>query len=108
MRRKMTANDITNFKRILTPPKQSLFLMGPRGSGKSTWLRSLYRDAHVVDRFSEEKYQRLLARPALFADEMRALKPGSWVVVDEIQRLPQLLNEVHRSIEEKREPFSPA
>jgi predicted AAA+ superfamily ATPase len=82
--------------------------MGPRGSGKSTWLRSLYRDAHVVDRFSEEKYQRLLARPALFADEMRALKPGSWVVVDEIQRLPQLLNEVHRSIEEKREPFSPA
>jgi ABC-type multidrug transport system ATPase subunit len=49
MRRKMTANDTTNFKRILTPPKQSFFLMGPRGSGKSTWLRSLYRDAHVVD-----------------------------------------------------------
>lgn len=105
MRRKMTANDITSFKRILTPPKQSFFLMGPRGSGKSTWLRSLYRDAHVVDLLSEEKYQRLLARPALFADEMRALKPGSWVVVDEIQRLPQLLNEVHRSIEEKRLRF---
>jgi ABC-type ATPase involved in cell division len=60
MRRKMTANDITNFKRILTPPKQSFFLMGPRGSGKSTWLRSLYRDAHVVDLLSEEKYQRRL------------------------------------------------
>lgn len=101
----MTANDITNFKRILTPPKQSFFLMGPRGSGKSTWLRSLYPDSHVVDLLSEEKYQRLLARPALFADEMRALKPGSWVVVDEIQRLPQLLNEVHRSIEEKRLRF---
>jgi hypothetical protein len=58
----------------------------------------MYRDAHVVDLLSEEKYQRLLVRPGLFADEMRALQPGSWVVVDEIQRLPQLLNEVHRFV----------
>ncbi|MCK7503168.1 MAG: AAA family ATPase, partial [Desulfobacterales bacterium] len=79
--------------------------MGPRGSGKSTWLRSVFRDAHVIDLLSEEKYQQLLSRPALFADEMRALKSGSWVVVDEIQRLPQLLNEVHRFMEEKRLRF---
>jgi ABC-type phosphate transport system ATPase subunit len=59
----MTANGTTNFNRILTPLKQSFFLMGPRGSGKSTWLRSMYRDAHLVDLLSEEKYQRLLARP---------------------------------------------
>jgi len=91
--------------RILAPPKQSFFLMGPRGSGKSTWVRSLFSDAHVIDLLSEEKYQRLLANPGLFADEVRALKSGTWVVVDEIQRLPGLLNEVHRFMEEKRLRF---
>lgn len=101
----MTTGRTAPFTRILAPPKQSFFLMGPRGSGKSTWLRSVYRDAHVIDLLSEETYQQLLARPALFADEMRALKSGSWVVVDEIQRLPQLLNEVHRFMEQKRLRF---
>lgn len=93
------------FSRILTPPRQSFFLMGPRGSGKSTWLRFHFPDAHVIDLLSEEKYQQLLANPFLFADEVRALKALSWVVVDEIQRLPQLLNEVHRFLEEKRLRF---
>jgi len=91
--------------RILTTPKQSFFLMGPRGSGKSTWLRSTFPDAHVIDLLSEEKFQRLLTHPGLFADEVRAIKPGSWVIVDEIQRLPGLLNEVHRFMEEKRLRF---
>jgi predicted AAA+ superfamily ATPase len=93
------------FRRLLTPPEQSFFLMGPRGSGKSTWLRAHFPDAHVIDLLSEEKYQQLLANPALFADEVRALKAPTWVVVDEIQRLPQLLNEVHRCLEEKRLRF---
>jgi predicted AAA+ superfamily ATPase len=91
--------------RILTSPRQSFFLMGPRGSGKSTWLRAAFPAAWVIDLLSEEKYQRLLSHPGLFADEVRALKPGTWVVVDEIQRLPGLLNEVHRFIEEKRLRF---
>lgn len=91
--------------RILAPPTQSFFLMGPRGSGKSTWLRSKFPDARVIDLLSEEKFQQLLADPSLFADEIRALKAGSWVIVDEIQRLPQLLNEVHRCLEEKRLRF---
>ena len=91
--------------RILAPPKQSFFLLGPRGSGKSTWLRFAFPDAHVIDLLSEEKYQHLLAKPGLFADEVRALKSGTWVIVDEIQRLPGLLNEVHRFMEEKRLTF---
>ena len=59
----------------------------------------------MINLLSEEIYQRLLARPGLFADELRALRPGKLVVVDEIQRLPNLLNEVHRFIEEKRLRF---
>jgi predicted AAA+ superfamily ATPase len=91
--------------RILKAPGQSFFLLGPRGSGKSTWLRASFPDAHVIDLLSEATYQRLLANPALFADELRAVTPDRWVVVDEVQRLPGLLNEVHRFIEEKRLRF---
>jgi len=85
--------------RLLEPPRKSFFLMGPRGTGKSTWLRAAFPDAHVVDLLSEEVYQRLLANPSLFASELGAVDRGRWVVVDEVQRLPQLLNEVHRFIE---------
>ncbi len=46
-------------------------------------------------------YQRLLANPGLLAAELRAVPADRWVVLDEIQRLPGLLNEVHRFIEEK-------
>jgi predicted AAA+ superfamily ATPase len=93
------------FTRILQPPKQSFFLMGPRGSGKSTWLHITFRDAHLIDLLAEDSYQRLLRNPTLFADELRAIEPKKWVIVDEVQRLPGLLNEVHRFIEEKRQRF---
>jgi len=92
-------------KRILKAPAQSFFLMGPRGSGKSTWLRATLPDAYVIDLLSEHTYQRLLANPAQFADELRAVPADRWVIVDEVQRLPGLLNEVHRFIEEKRLRF---
>ena len=75
--------------------------MGPRGVGKSTWLRSEFPEAHVVDLLAEDTYQRLLANPGLFAAELRAVPDGRWVVLDEMQRLPGLLNEVHRFIEER-------
>jgi uncharacterized protein len=96
---------IKMLQRALTPPQQSFFLFGPRGSGKSTWLRSTFPDAYYIDLLSEEIYQRLLASPGLFADELRAVAADRWVIIDEIQRLPNLLNEVHRFIEEKRMRF---
>ena len=91
--------------RLLTTPAQSFFLLGPRGSGKSTWLRATFPDAYVINLLAEETYQRLLASPGLFAAELRALSADRWVIVDEVQRLPNLLNEVHRFIEEKRLRF---
>ena len=91
--------------RILKVPEQSFFLLGPRGSGKSTWLKATFPDAYVIDLLSEAVYQRLLANPGHFADELRAVASGRWVIVDEVQRLPGLLNEVHRLIEDKRHHF---
>lgn len=91
--------------RLLRPPGQSFFLFGPRGSGKSTWVRHERPAAHRIDLLDEARYQAYLARVSLFADELRALARGATVVVDEVQRLPQLLNEVHRFIEERRLRF---
>ncbi|PIP08984.1 MAG: ATPase, partial [Syntrophobacteraceae bacterium CG23_combo_of_CG06-09_8_20_14_all_50_8] len=91
--------------RIFKAPVQSFFLLGPRGTGKSTWLRAHFPNAYVIDLLSEETYQRLLANPGHFASELRSVPTGRWVIVDEVQRLPNLLNEVHRFIEEKRLHF---
>ena len=86
--------------RILEPPKGSFFLFGPRGTGKSTWLATTFPQAHTINLLDEARYQSYLADVGLFASELRALAPETFVVVDEVQRLPVLLNEVHRHIEE--------
>jgi predicted AAA+ superfamily ATPase len=92
--------------RLYRLPESSFFLFGLRGVGKSTWIRSQLPDALRFDLLDETLYQQLLADPAPFAAELRTPPPGSWVIVDEIQRLPGLLNEVHRFIEERRLRFA--
>jgi predicted AAA+ superfamily ATPase len=92
--------------RLYRLPESSFFLFGLRGVGKSTWIRSQLPDARRFDLLDETLYQQLLADPAPFAAELRTLTPGSWVILDEIQRLPGLLNEVHRFIEERRLRFA--
>ncbi len=89
----------TSYTRLLTPPKGSFFLLGPRGTGKTTWLRSQFPNAHRIDLLDTARYQLHLADAAAIERELAALRRGSWVVIDEIQRLPDLLNEVHRKIE---------
>ncbi len=91
----------TVFPRHLATPSQSFFLLGPRGTGKTMWLRRALPHAHYVNLLREDLYQAYLARPGPFALEMNAVPVGHWVVVDEIQRLPNLLNEVHRLMEER-------
>jgi predicted AAA+ superfamily ATPase len=91
--------------RLIIPPKKSFFLFGPRGTGKTTWLGHEFTDAYRIDLLNEANYQRLLADPSLLARELNALSPGSIVIIDEIQRLPILLNEVHRFIEEYKHRF---
>ena len=89
------------YDRLLQVPADSFFLWGCRGTGKSTWLRSRFGDALWFDLLDEGLYQRFLVDPSLFARQLRAAPADSWVVVDEVQRLPNLLNEVHRAMEER-------
>ena len=94
------------YHRLIEPPGQSFFLFGMRGVGKSTWARAAFPGATYVDLLDERLYQDLLADPSLFAQSIQHLRPAEWVVVDEVQRLPALLNEVHRFIETHRLRFA--
>ena len=89
--------------RFLELPAQSTFLFGPRGTGKSTWLRHVLPHALYVDLLDPALYRRLSARPERLR-EMLAGSPGRPVVIDEVQRLPELLTVVHAVLEEPAPP----
>ena len=97
---------VSIYDRLILPPAQSFFLFGMRGVGKSTWARANFPNATTLDLLDERLFQDLLADPSLFAQSIEPLAAGDWVVVDEVQRLPALLNEVHRAIETKRLRFA--
>lgn len=80
---------------------ESSFLWGPRQTGKSTLLRSLFPDAPTYDLLSSREFRRLSADPGVFADECAALDGRQPVIVDEIQKLPALLDEVHSLMSRK-------
>lgn len=94
------------YPRILEPPATSFFLFGARGVGKSTWARLRLDQARRIDLLDEALYHRLLGEPALFAGLLRAVPEGDWVIVDEVQRIPGLLNDVHRFIEDRTLRFA--
>lgn len=80
----------------------SFFLFGPRGSGKTTFLREFFHSQAVlwVDLLREEEVISLSRNPQELEERIRALdSPPEWVVIDEIQKIPSLLDQVHRLIE---------
>jgi predicted AAA+ superfamily ATPase len=94
------------YPRLARVPERSFFLFGVRGTGKSTWARKELARAIHVDLLEERRFQELLANPGLLALELGEAAPGSVVVLDEVQRVPALLNEVHRLIETRRLRFA--
>jgi predicted AAA+ superfamily ATPase len=93
------------YRRLLAPPRQSFFLFGLRGVGKSSWAEASFPGVTRIDLLDQALYGTYLRSPEKFADRLRALDDRAWVIVDEIQRLPELLNEVHRFIESKKLRF---
>ena len=86
------------FKRDLPLPEHTFFLFGPRATGKTTWLKQVLGDAVWYDLLRQADYLRLLREPGVLRSEVEEHTEGGWVVVDEIQKLPQLLDEVHSII----------
>jgi predicted AAA+ superfamily ATPase len=94
------------YPRLLKPPlQQSFFLFGPRGVGKTAWVREQFPDALYFDLLDYPTYTQLLAAPQRVGDRVPQGYDG-WVVIDEIQRVPELLNEVHRLIESRHLRFA--
>lgn len=89
------------FARRFHLPDHSFFLFGPRGTGKTTWLRHILPDALWFDLLRTQTFLGLTRRPESFRQQVEAKPRRSWVVVDEVQRLPSLLNEVHALIAER-------
>lgn len=82
-------------------PDESFFLLGPRGTGKSTWLRHVLPDALHVDLLRPEVERELVARPERLRDLVRGEPGRHTVVLDEVQRVPQLLPVVHEILESR-------
>ena len=89
-------------KRELTPPDRSFFLFGPRQTGKSTWLNQLDLGiTWTVNLLHNETYYRYLRDPSQFRREaLEKISTGTtWIIIDEVQKLPALLDEVHGLLE---------
>jgi predicted AAA+ superfamily ATPase len=79
--------------------ERSFFLFGPRGTGKSTLVRQLYPDAYVVNLLDADLCQRLEARPGHLGELIQGNPERTPVVIDEVQRAPCVLTEVHRLLD---------
>lgn len=85
-------------KRDLLKREDSFFLLGPRGTGKSTWLKMNYPDAVVIDLLKTDTASFLRANPSRLSGIVTGNPKSSVFVIDEVQLIPELLFEVHSLI----------
>ena len=97
-------------RNLQLPPsgKESFFLWGPRQTGKTTLLRERYPGCRWLDLLKSDEYVHYSVRPERLRQEIEAegLRPDKQIVIDEVQRVPELLNEVHWLIENHRLNFA--
>ncbi|PWU20507.1 MAG: ATPase [Bdellovibrio sp.] len=92
--------------RSLNLPKKSFLLLGPRGTGKSTLLKMKVKAKLDISLLRSKQYLPLLQNPSLLQDWTNGLKAGDWIIVDEVQRIPALLNEIHSIYEDRKLHFA--
>ncbi|MDP3012277.1 MAG: ATP-binding protein [Candidatus Hydromicrobium sp.] len=93
------------YSRIIKyPDNKSFFLFGPRGTGKTTWVKQVFPNAVYLDLLESRLFNDLLADP----QRLENFIPDNfkdWIIIDEVQKIPELLNEVHRLIEKNKYKF---
>ena len=85
--------------------KKNIFLFGIRGSGKTRLLKRLFPSALYIDLLDQSLYQSFLSKIGLFYEKVNAFRDDGLVIVDEIQKMPELLDEAHRLIESSNRRF---
>ncbi len=83
--------------------KKFFFLFGPRSTGKTTLIENQLNNCTIYDLLDSEVYRRLLKRPKLIDEE--AQDPNKIIVIDEVQKFPSILDEVHRLIQKRNLRF---
>jgi len=88
--------------------KNSFFLFGARGTGKTHLLKERYTNESnwYIDLLNPELARKYLLQPAVFVQELAARKPvPDWVIIDEVQKVPALLDLIHQQIESGKQKF---
>lgn len=96
------------YKRTLNlrNPKKSFFLWGQRQTGKSSLLRDTFEPAaHFINLLESDTFLEYATRPSLLRERLNHLKAGDIVIIDEVQKIPPLLDEIHNLIETKKIVF---
>jgi predicted AAA+ superfamily ATPase len=88
--------------RFLQAPKTSFFLFGPRGTGKSTFVHQHFKNAIYIDLLDPERVRFFSAMPERLREMINAQPESGFIVIDEVQRVPELLSVVHSLIETKK------
>jgi len=91
-----------DLKRFRSVPEESFFLLGPRGTGKTWWTRRNFPEALRVDLLDPATLRQMMARPEKLRELVSGHSECRDVVIDEVQKLPELLEVVHGLIEEKQ------
>jgi len=93
------------YSRLIKPPSnKSFFLFGPKGTGKTTWVKQTFPNAVYIDLLESRLFIDLLADPQRL-ENFIPTNFNNWVIIDEVQKIPELLNEVHRLIEKYKYKF---
>ena len=87
-------------ERFFSAPADSFFLFGPRGTGKSTWLKKTFPDAYLVDLLDDRTYRDHIAQPERIKQIVKANPQTRRFIIDEVQKAPPLLDSIHSLIEE--------
>lgn len=95
---------IDRLLKIDLPKGQSAFLWGPRKTGKTTYLKAAFPNSLVFDMLQTDLFLEFAKRPFLLREQLMAAKPEQLkepIIIDEVQKAPQLLDEIHWLIENK-------
>ena len=87
-------------ERFFATPAGSFFIFGPRGTGKSTWLKEIFPDAYLVDLLDDETFRNHIAHPDRIKQIVKANPQTNCFIIDEVQKAPAILDSIHSLIEE--------
>jgi len=94
--------NIVRYLDLVLPGKQSCFLWGARKTGKSTYLKSRFPNAKYLDLLQADEYQIYYRNPERLREEIQGKEDISTIIIDEVQKVPLLLDEVHHLIESNK------